>query len=185
MSKALEANYIEVIDVLIRNVEFDPEYEAKIRKKKLADQEVELNKSMARAAGMRGKTQVIEAETGKLVAIVKREKEAALVRMQAEADLQIATIDAEYKRYATEKNADADLVAAQKGAEGSLLVKTAEAEGERLRNEAIQGAGGSVIVALEAARNLKLDDVTISTVDVDLLDIDGMVTRLGLPKKKR
>ena len=182
LSESLKDNFIEVIDVLVRNVEFDPQYEEKIRRKKLADQEVELNKSMGRAAEMSGKTQVIEAETIKLVAIVQREKEAALIRMQAEADLEIATIDANYKKYATEKNADADLVAAEKGAEGLRLVKTAEAKGEQLRNEAIQGAGGSVIVALEAARNLKLDDVTISTIDVDLLDIDGMATKLGLDK---
>ena len=52
------------------NVEFDPEYELKIRKKKLADQEVELNKAMARAETMAGKTQVIEAETLKLVSVI-------------------------------------------------------------------------------------------------------------------
>ena len=41
-------------------------------------------------------------------------------------------------------------------------------------------ARGSVIVALEAARNLNLADVTIPTMDTDLLDIDGTVQKLGL-----
>jgi regulator of protease activity HflC (stomatin/prohibitin superfamily) len=180
LTKSLADNYIEVIDVLIRDVVFDPEYEKKIRQKKLADQEVELNKSMAAAAEMQGKTQVIEAETKKLVNIIKKEKEALLVTMQARTDLQIAKIKAGYDKYSTEKRADADLVAARKEAEGELLVKKAEAEGERLRNDAIQGAGGSVIVALEAARNLNLSDVTISTMDIDLLDIDAMAEKLGI-----
>jgi len=184
LSASLEDNYIEIIDVLIREVQFNPEYESKIRRKKLADQEVELNKSLAAAEEMSGKTQVIEAETKKLVSIIVKEKEAELIRMQAQTDLQIAKVKAAYEKYSTEKQADADLIVAQKEAEGQRLVKKAEAEGERLRNDAIQGAGGSVIVALEAARNLNLSDITISTMDIDLLDIDGMAERLGLPAKK-
>ncbi len=184
LEESLTDNFTEVIDVLIRNVQFDPEYENKIRRKKLADQEVELNKSMARAAQMQGKTQVIEAETQKLVRIIRKEKEAELIRMQAETDREITKIKADYDKYATEKEADADLIAAQKGAEGQLLVKKSEAEGERLRNRAMQGVGGSTIVALEAAKNLNLVDVTVSTMDIDLLDIDGMATRLGVPEGK-
>ena len=179
--EALKGNFVEVIEVLMRDVQFDPEYEMKIRRKKLADQEVELNKSMARAAEMSGKTQVIEAETKRLVSVIMQEKESELVKMQAQTDREITKIKADYEKYATEKNADADLIAAQKDAQGQLLVKTAEAEGERLRNKAMMGVGGRVLVALEAAKNLNLSDVTISTVDNDLLDIGKMATKLGVP----
>jgi len=179
LSTSLEDNFVDVIDVLIRDVQFDPEYENKIRRKKLADQEVELNKSMAKAAAMQGKTQLIEAETKRLVNIIKKEKDAALVRMQADTDREIAKIRADYERYATEKQADADLVEAQKESEGTLLMKTAEAEGERLRNSAMQGVGGSTIVALEAAKNLNLSDVTISTMNIDLLNLDEIADKLG------
>jgi regulator of protease activity HflC (stomatin/prohibitin superfamily) len=184
LTASLEDNYIEVIDVLIRNVEFDPKYEAKIRSKKLADQEVELNKSMADAERMSGKTQVIEAETSKLIAIITKEKEAKLIDMEATTDLQIAKIEAQYRKYVTEKTADADLIADQKQAAGQRLVKEAEAEGERLRNEALTGAGGDIMVALEAARNLQIKDVTISTLEVDLLDITGMAEKLGVPAEE-
>ncbi|NQT94250.1 MAG: hypothetical protein HQ559_15930 [Lentisphaerae bacterium] len=184
LAQSVKDNHIEVIDVLIRDVEFDPEYESKIRTKKLADQEVELNKSLAAAATMRGKTQVIEAETKKLVNIIVKEKEAKLVTMQAETDLDVAKIKAAYDKYATEKRADADLVQAEKEAEGQRLVKKAEAEGERLRNESLQGSGSDVMVALEAAKNLTFSDVTISTMNVDLLDINGMVKKLGVEAEK-
>ena len=79
---------------------------------------------------------------------------------------------------------DADLSAAQKDAQGQLLVKRAEAEGERLRNLAMMGAGGNILVALEAARNLNLSKATISTINVDLLDLDTMAEKLGVPKRK-
>lgn len=184
LQEKLAGRYIEVIEILIRDVEFDPRYEQEIRRKKLADQEVELNKSMGKAEQMRGKTQVIEAETLKLVNIIVKEKEAELIRMQAETDLEITKIKAGYDKYTTEKQADADVIVAQKEAEGHRLVKTAEAKGEDLRNKALQGAGGSVIVALEAAKNLNLTDVTISTMDVDLLDINGMAEKLGVREEK-
>jgi regulator of protease activity HflC (stomatin/prohibitin superfamily) len=185
LTKSLADNFVEVLDVLIRDVQFDPEYEKKIRHKKLADQDVELNKSMTKAADMKGRTQKIEAETEKLVDIITKELAAALVRMEANTDRKVVKIKADYERYATEKKADADLVAAQKGAEGDLLTKKAEAEGERLRNEAMQGVGGSIIVALEAAKNLKFSKVTISTVQIDLLDVNAMVEKLGVPPAKK
>ncbi|MEN7972343.1 MAG: SPFH domain-containing protein [Verrucomicrobiota bacterium] len=177
--ETLGSRNINVVDVLIRSVQFDPEYENKIRRKKLADQEVELNKSMAAAEQMSGKTQVIEAETEKLVRLVEKEKEAELISMKAETDLQIATIRANAARYVTEKKADADLINAQKGAEGLLKVRKAEAAGEKLRNEAMQGSGGSILVALEAAHNLNIESVEVSTVNNDFLDLDTMAEKLG------
>jgi regulator of protease activity HflC (stomatin/prohibitin superfamily) len=181
LQASLNDNYVEVLDLLIRDVQFDPEYERKIQTKKLADQEVEVNKSLQRAREMQGKTDVIGAETKRLIKIIQEEKKAELVRMKAEADVTIAAIKAESEKYATEKKADADVYAAKKDAEGHLLVKQSEAEGERLRNLAMQGVGGEIIVALEAAKNLNLEKVTISTVDNDLLDIEGMASKLGAP----
>jgi regulator of protease activity HflC (stomatin/prohibitin superfamily) len=181
LQESLKDNYVAVLDLLIRDVQFDPEYERKIQTKKLADQEVEVNKSLQRSREMQGKTDVIGAETKRLIKIIREEKEAELVKMRAETDLTIADIKAKSEKYATEKRADADVYAAKKSAEGHLQVKQAEAEGERLRNLAMKGVGGGVIVALEAAKNLNLEDVTISTVDNDLLDIDGMATKLGAP----
>jgi regulator of protease activity HflC (stomatin/prohibitin superfamily) len=177
LKSSLADNFIDVIDVA-----FDGRYEQEIRRKKLADQEVELNKSMAAAEEMRGKTQVIEAETIKLVNIIVKEKEAELIHMQAETDLEIAKINADAEKFVTERRADADLIVAEKEADGERQVRTAEAEGERLRNAALHGAGGNTIVALEAARNLQIKDATISTMDVDLLDVNGMVEKLGMPE---
>ena len=181
LTSALQDNYVQVINVLMRNVQFDPEYERKIQRKKLADQEVEYNISKAAAEEMRGITQVVEANTKRKLAVIVEEKKAEIVKMQAGTDRQIATITAKADKYATKKRADSDLVKAQKEAAGQLLVKKAEAEGERLRNMAMAGPGGSVIVALEAARNLNLSDITVSTLETDLLDVDKMVTKLGVP----
>lgn len=180
LEKDLADNFIEVIDVLIRNVEFDVDYEEKIRKKKLADQDVELNISLAEAAEMAGKRQVIEATTQRKIHIIRKELESEKLTMEAETNKQIALIKAKYEKYNTEKQADGDLVYEQRKAEGELLLKKSEAEGERLRNEAMQGVGGSVIVALEAAKNLNFSNVSISTLQTDLLDLNEMIEKLGV-----
>ncbi len=182
LQASLKDNYVEVLDLLIRDVQFDPEYERKIQTKKLADQEVEVNKSLQRAREMQGKTDVIGAETKRLIKIIQEEKEAELVGMKAQTDVTIAAIKAESEKYATQKKADADVYEAKKDAEGRLLVKQSEAEGERLRNLAMQGVGGEIIVALEAAKNLNLENATISTVENDLLDINAVVSKLGVPE---
>lgn len=180
LTRQLKERYVEVIDVLIRNVEFDGEYEQRIRRKKLADQEVELNQSMEKAAQKRGETQKVEAETEKAVKIIQQEQKAEIRVMEAETELAIARIRAEAERYAAERGADADLIAAQKDAEGQLLVGRAKAEGERLRNQALATAGGGTLVALEAARNLNLSDFTVSSMSVDILDLDEMARKLGV-----
>jgi regulator of protease activity HflC (stomatin/prohibitin superfamily) len=191
LQASLDDKYVEIIDVLIRDVQFDADYEDKIRSRKLADQEVELNKSQSEAARQRRETELIEMTTKRLVDRITKEKEAELIGMEAETDRKIvelkaearktvAEIRAEAEKYATENQADADLLASQLEAKGEILVRKAEAEGERLRNEAMTGQGGATLVALEAARNLSLGDLTISTMSVDLLDVPGMADRLGL-----
>jgi regulator of protease activity HflC (stomatin/prohibitin superfamily) len=181
LSTSLDDNYVEIVDVLMRDVVFDPEYENRIQRRKLADQEVELNKSMAKAEEMRGKTQIIEAETRRILDVIEQERKSKLVTMEAQMKAEKAKISAAAKKYATQKKADADLAKAEMEARGALEVKKAEAEGEKLRNRAMMGVGGSTIVALEAARNLNLTEVTISTVDTDILDINQMATKLGVP----
>ncbi len=183
LRSSLEDNYVDVIDVLMREVEFDPGYEAKIRRKKLADQEVKLNNATERAIDQQGERENIEEKTRANVTVIEEEQRAKIVTMKADTDLKIATIKAAADKYVTEKRADADLVNAELGAKGDLVVKQAEAEGERLRNAAMLGVGGRTIVALEAARNLNLGNITISPLEVDLLDIDGMATRRGGPER--
>jgi len=46
------------------------------------------------------------------------------------------------------------------------------------------GLGGDLIVALEAARNVNLDDIVVSTQDMDLLNIEEMIIKLGAGVKR-
>jgi len=175
----LETRHVDVVDVLVRDVEFEERYEQKIRDKKLADQDVQLNMSKAQAAEMAGRTNVILKETEAMVKVISSQKEAELIKMQAETTRQIAQIHADAQKYVVEKEADADLYAAELIATGTLLEKNAEAEGEQLKATALHGSGGANLVALEATRNIELGDITVSTLETPFLELDNMVEKLG------
>jgi regulator of protease activity HflC (stomatin/prohibitin superfamily) len=183
LGEKLASRHVELVDILIRKIGFDPQYEKKILDKKLADQDVELNKSLALAAEKKGETGVIKAEAEAMVKVIEKEKEGEIIRMQAQTDKKISQIAAEATKYMLENHSTADLYAAELNAKGNLLIKEAEAEGERLKAQALQGEGGMNLVALQAARNLNLDEMTLSTIDLDFLDIEEMIERLGAKKK--
>ncbi|MCM8537189.1 MAG: SPFH domain-containing protein [Lentisphaeraceae bacterium] len=180
----LGKHHIEVIDLLIRDVTFSDQLEDKILREKIATQEVLLNKFENLAELERGKVAEIEAQTRKKVAIIKQELNTEKITLQANTTAEIAKIEANAQLYATKKEAEADLIAAQAKAKGDLLIKTAEAEGEKLRNDAMKGVGGSTIVALEAARNINLSNITVSTIDVDFLNLNEMAERFGVLLKE-
>jgi regulator of protease activity HflC (stomatin/prohibitin superfamily) len=175
-------SHIEVIDVLIRNVTFPENYEKLIVQKKVADQDVLVNRAREAARTAEQDAETIEAQTKAQVSVIEQEREAEKARRQATNQKQIAEIEATAQAYATNTQADADLVAAKRQADGVRLMKEAEAAGTQLKNEAMGGAGGRVLVALEAAKRLQVESAEISTAEVDFLNIDAMLEKLGLPK---
>ncbi|WP_309395796.1 SPFH domain-containing protein [Cerasicoccus maritimus] len=179
LQEELDRNHIELIALLVRDISFDKSYERKILDKKLADQDVELNKSRAIAEEKKGETNKIIAETEAMVRVIEEEKKAEQLRLKAETDKEVATIRAEAEVTVARTQADADLYAQELLAKGMLLEREAQAEGERLRAAAVQGSGGKNLVALEAIGNLNLGDMTISTLAVPLLDVDQMVNQMG------
>lgn len=182
MREVMNARHVEILDVLIRDVAFDPQYERKIKQKTLADQEVELNKSKGRAAEFSGITQRIRAEIDAQVRIIDQGMELALATTKAKNDLEIERIRADYRRYVTQKKADADLEAAEFKAKGELLLLSARATGEKLMNQALSGPGGRVRIALEAARNINMKSAIFSTEDFTPLDIDVVGRKFGLTR---
>lgn len=181
LNEKLAPRYVNIVDVLILEITFDPQLERKIKNQKLAELDAILNVSKALAAERRGETQEIDASTEAVANKITGEKEAELLIMKTITEDKIEETLAEANKYLVEKHAEADLYKKRKLAEGRLLIKRAEAEGERLRRQAMTGMGGNLIVALEAARNINLADISISTQDIDLLDIDQMINKFGAP----
>ena len=180
LTERLVPRHVDIIDVLILEMRFDPQLERKIKNIKLAELDNVLNKSKTLAAEQRGITQTIDADTEAIAQKITGDKERAITVLDAETSKRITELLAEADKYLVQKKAEADLYKQQRKADGTLLIKYSQAEGERLRREALAGLGGDIIVAMEAARNINLADVSISSLDLNLLDIDDMATRLGV-----
>jgi regulator of protease activity HflC (stomatin/prohibitin superfamily) len=182
LQQDLSVRNIELVDILVRDISFDPAYEAKILQKKLADQDVELNKSRAQQAEKSGETNKIAADTGALVGVIEEQMTAALVSMKAETDKKIARINAEAQFKATQARAEADLYAAEKIAKGNLMERETTAQAELLKAQALSGSGGANYVALQTIKALQLGDMKVSTIQNDFLDTEKMVQKMGATK---
>lgn len=184
LAERLVPRHVDIIDVLILEMRFDPQLERKIKNIKLAELDYVLNISKALAAEQRGITQTIDADTEAIAQKIVGDKERSITVLDAETSKRITEILAEADKYLVQKKAEGDLYKQQRKADGTLLIKYSQAEGERLRREALAGMGGDIIVAMEAARNINLADIGISSLDLNLLDIDDMATRLGVSDTK-
>ena len=179
LAVAFENRHINIIDFLILDMRFDPQLERKIKNVKLAELDEVLNISKERAVNQRGITQTIDATTEALAEKIQSNKDGKIVSLNAEMVTKVTEILADANKFLIEKKAEGNLYKEERRAAGVLLIARAKAEGERLRRKAMTGTGGDLIVALEAARNINLDDVVVSTQDVDLLDIEKMIDKLG------
>ena len=170
---------IDLIDILIRDIAFDPSYERKILDKKLADQDVELNKSRALAEDKKGETNRIAAETEAKVRVIEQELIAKKLTMKADTDKEIAQLNADARLTAAKLKADADLYKAEFEAKGTLLEKEATTEGERLKATALNTPGGENLVAFEIVEQLNLGEITVSTQSNDFLDVASVLEKVG------
>ena len=155
---------IKIQDALIRHFEFSKAFEQAIEQKKLAEQQVEVNKKRALAQEEEAKRVEAEARGVKLKVI-----------QEAEGRAQSAKIEADAERYKLEQEAA-----------GMLAKFKAEAEGKRLSSEAL--GGGANVVALEFAKNipdkLQIWGIPTGTNSTSIMDLNGVFGNM-FPKKEQ
>lgn len=175
----LQAYHVDVITWLILDVEYDPYLTRKIQNTKIADLNDQLHTLTAKAVEKRGITQTIDAETEAIAQTIRSDKNAEIVMLGSEVDKKVVDMIADANKFLIEKVAEGHHYKEERRAAGELLVDQAIAIGESMRRQAMTGMGGDLIVALEAARNINLGDIMVSTQVIDLLDIEKMINKLG------
>ena len=131
---------IEIVDVLVNSYYFTKDFERRISQRKIADQEKFVNISAARANKELASLNEIEQQNKYLF---ETEKQRGIQESEV--------IFAKAERYKVEKQA-----------EGNLAVKKAEAEGQKLLNEAYRKAGAGNVLGLKMAELLKgIDEIVI------------------------
>ena len=160
LNEALAEFGISIDHVLVRQYFYERSYQQQIEKRKVQDQLVFTNRSLAESSKEDAAKRKIEAE-GK-----------------ANADVEQTRGDAEV----TKIRAEADLYRRKKEAEGDMLVTVAGAKGTQLVNSAYASAGSDNLVALEMAK--VLDGIEVLVVSdtkngLNPLDVEQMVRMLG------
>jgi prohibitin 1 len=149
---------IQIQDALLRHFQFSRDFEKAIEQKKLAAQQIEINKNQALAQEEEAKRQEAEAKGGKLKAI-----------QEAEGRAQSAKIEADARRYKLEQEAA-----------GNLAIYKADAEGKRLQADAL--GGGQNVVALKFAENipdkLQIWGIPVGQNNTSLMDVSGVFGKM-------
>jgi regulator of protease activity HflC (stomatin/prohibitin superfamily) len=149
---------IQIQDAMLRHFRFNGEFEKAIEAKKIAAQNVEVNKQRALAQMEESKRIEAEATGGKLKAIQEAQGRAQSVKTEADAS-----------RYAKEQEA-----------KGNLALAQADAEGKRLAANAL--GSGRNLVALEFAKNIpptmKGYIVPAGQNTTNLMDLNGLTKGL-------
>jgi hypothetical protein len=131
------------------------EYAEKIQERRIADKEVEEQRSMGKAA-KENQERVITEETKKLDVAISRFG-GELYNMEIDAKAQAEKIKQEGVAYLLKAklDADADYERLKKEAEAILAVREAEAAGVLALRDALEGEGGRNLVKLEYAKRLR------------------------------
>ena len=160
LNQLLKPYGIEVSSVIAEKFSFHPEYEERIRAKKLADQEVEEQISKAKAADQNQIFRVVEATKKKEVFLATYSGEMQKLIVEATANAQRDVLDAEAYVIDTQLGADATFYQRDKNSQ-AILVK-AKAEGEALTAlaNAYEGIGGMNLVRRAYAE--KVGDMKIT-----------------------
>lgn len=155
INKMLEPHGFIVTSIDLTDYRYYREYAEKIQERRLADKEVEEQKTRASAARENQRRVVVE-ETKKLEVEVARfrgelDKRIMDARGSAEAKKQ----DAEAYLIRIRFEADAEFERLARDSEAILATVKTEAEGVRLLRNALDGDGGRNLVRLEYAKRLK------------------------------
>ena len=149
---------INIHDALVRHFSFSPEFERAIEQKKLAAQQVEVNKNRALAEEQEAKRLEAQARGQKLKAI-----------QEAEGRAESAKIEADASRYKLEQEAA-----------GNLALYKADAEGKKLQADAL--GGGHNVVALKFAENipskLQIWGIPTGQNNTSLMDVSGIFGKM-------
>lgn len=155
INKMLDPHGFFITSINLSDYRYYREYAEKIQERRLADKEVEEQKTRASAARENQRKVVME-ETKKLEVEVARfrgdcDKRIMDARGAAEAKKQ----DADAYLIRAKYDADAEFERLAKEAEAVLATVKTEAEGIKLLRNALEGDGGRNLVRLEYAKRLK------------------------------
>lgn len=180
LNALLAPYHLEAETIQIHQVLFWIEYEKKLQAKQLTRQlalEAEAAAQVEEERRADTLAESIDAEEKQL----RAEMDMQIEQMNADSQRAVAAIRREAQTYDELHRSEVQATYAREVAEGELALARAQALKDRLTHQVYDTAGGRILLAREAARNLRIKQVTLDSSDPrvpSVLDLDQMVQLL-------
>lgn len=163
LASALEEEGVEVLDVLVRKIDYDASFEARLLEKQLLEQEQLLQSSLAKAEKEKQVTEKIEKETGAMVKKIAEQREKEVKTILAEKEKKLREIEGDVSLYTLQVDSEAERYETEKLSQGRLLMARARAKGEEAINKAYQRSGGEFLLGKKMVEAIEFGDLEINT----------------------
>lgn len=180
LQQELEPIHIELVDILIRAIEYDRNLEELLVEKQLFDQGRALTEVKRQLEGELQITEAISRQTEARVQVIQEEMKQEVATIVAETDARIDRILADASLEVEKRLAEADRERRQKESQGELAKTEAKAKGEKAINEAYLGRGGQTYITRQMIENLEFGDIEVNTNIINPFDVGQFLAMLGL-----
>jgi hypothetical protein len=180
LNRAVGPYHLEVLQVLVRNITFQEEYEKRLQAKQLIELQKRLADDTKLLEEAREKTQMVERGTTAAVIAIEAELDKERKQLVGETEVKIAKVAADASLEAKKLTAGADSYKRQQIALGDLARTSATAVGDKAMAEAYQGQGGELFLARQLLTNLEIGDVEINTNQTNPFDVKQILEMIGL-----
>lgn len=185
LDEALKEEGVEVLDVMVRKIDYDGNFEARLLEKQLLEQDQLLQSSLAKAEKEKQITEKIQKETEAMVKTISGEREKEVKTILAEKDKTLRQIEGDTNLYTTEVLSAVRRYMTERTAEGDLLVAKARAKGEEAINAAYLQSGGDFLLGKKMVENVDFGEIEINTNQWNPFDIQETLRKiLGTPPRK-
>ncbi|HEY3323144.1 MAG TPA: SPFH domain-containing protein [Planctomycetota bacterium] len=180
MSEQLKPVGIEVKNLLVRNIIYDPKFEEQLLQKQLAGQTKSLEVAKGKLAGAQTETELIQRKAEAEVKRTDETKRQEIENLTVETDRKINQITQDAKLEAANIIAKSESLKRQKTAEADFLKAKAQAMGTELLSRVYARPGASCYFARQAVENMSIAEVEVNSNTFNPLDSEKLLKALGL-----
>jgi len=185
MDKELNPLGIEVKNLLLRNIVYDPKFEQQLLSKQLAGQQKSLEMSKGKLAFAQTETELIQRKAEAEVKSIDEGKRQEIENLTADNERKITEITQDAKLTAASITAKAEGSKRQKIAQADLLKAKATATGTELLSRAYARPGATYYFAKQSLEGLALGEVELNSNNFNPLEMEKLLKALGLDLKAR
>ena len=175
----LKESYIDVIDVLVRNITYDRQFEKQLLNNQLMKQRQSLNMAKTQLVKAQEITQGTEAETTAKCIKITEERNAEITRIKAETQREVIEMLARADKYKKVIVATAESEKRIMTAKGELLKITAHAVGETEVAKAYGAKGSELYLTRQLIDSVEIGEIEINTNRVNPFDVKELLEMLG------